>query len=203
MNPVSNVLVIVLLALLGATTNSVAAITVYFYGVNSPNDTNPDPPPLSVGPGSGGMYIGTDGGVNLALGGGFGDPFFYRADATLVPTARTGNILYYISTYLREGAIAGEDNYSYLRFNKGDFKPFESIAQFHFDEGGNGWLVAMATTNSGTTASNIRGNSDGIRITAAEGAAAIAAARVPEPSSIMFLWLGVLGGLACRSGIKR
>ena len=198
MNSPYNPLVISILTLLGAVSDSPAAITVHFYGLSSPNDTNPNPTPLSVGPGSGGMYIGTGGGVNLSVAGGFGDPFFYRLNATLVPSGRTGNVLYYTSTGFKEGAILGNENYSYLKFGDGYFEPFESIAQFHFEEDGTGWLVSIATTNTGTTASNIRGNSDGRIITAAEGAAAIAAASVPEPSCMGLLALGSLGVLSLR-----
>ena len=162
MNSPYKALAIALFTLLGAFSESSAAITVYFYGVNSPNDTNPNPPLLSVRPGSGGMYIGTGGGVNISVAGGFGDPFLYRSNETLVPSAgRTGNVLYYTSTGFKEGAILGNENYSYLKFGDGYFEPFESIAQFHFEEDGTGWLVSIATTNTGTTASNIRGNSDG------------------------------------------
>jgi hypothetical protein len=183
---------------LGAITHTQAAISVYFYGINSPNDTNPDPTPLSVGPGSGGMYIGTGGGVNLSIGGGFGEPFLYRLDATSIPPGRTGNVLYYSSGF-EGGAIAGDQNYAYMKFGEGYFEPFESIGQFYFDDEGNGWLVAIATTNTGTTASNLRGNSDGRIITVAEGAAAISAARIPEPSSILFLGLGVTGLVSHRA----
>ena len=202
MNSPYNPLVISILTLLGAVSDSPAAITVHFYGLSSPNDTNPNPTPLSVGPGSGGMYIGTGGGVNLSVAGGFGDPFFYRLNATLVPSGRTGNVLYYTSTGLKEGAILGDQNYSYLKFGEGYFEPFESIAQFHFNNDGSGWLVSIATTNTGTTASNIRGNSNGRRITVAEGAAAIAAARVPEPTLIGLLALSAIGLLPIRRRIK-
>ncbi|MCW1923653.1 PEP-CTERM sorting domain-containing protein [Luteolibacter arcticus] len=193
----ANLFISGLLALLGSASSLSAAITVYFYGVNSPNDTSPNPSPLYIGPGSGGMYVATGGGVNLSIAGGFGDPFFYRSDATLIPDGRTGNVLYF-SIELQGGAIPGDQNYSYLKFGEGYFEPFESIAQFHFEEDGTGWLVAIATTNTGTTASNIRGNSDGRRTTVAEGAAAIAEASIPEPSSTVFLAGGILVGFTRR-----
>ena len=192
------ILLLTLLALMGTSPTASAAVTVYFYGLDSPNDTNPNPTPLSIGPGSGGLYIGTGGGVNLSIAGGFGDPFFYRSDATLIPSGRTGNVLYYNSLGFMGGAMIGDQNYSYLKFGEGYFEPFESIAQFHFEPDGTGWLVAIATTNTGTTAASIRGNSDGRRITVAEGAAAIEAARVPEPTTPGMLFLCVLGGLAIR-----
>ncbi len=187
-----------LIGLLGSSLSASAAITVYFFGVDSPNDTNPNPTPLSVGPGSGGLYIATGGGVNLSVAGGFGDPFFYRSDATLIPSGRTGNVLYHNPLGFMGDAMVGSQNYSYLKFGEGFFQPFESIAQFHFEPDGSGWLVAIATTNTGTTASNIRGNSDGRRITVAEGADAIEAARVPEPTVVAILFLGALGSLAMR-----
>ena len=197
MNPVSYTLVICLFAFSAPTGSLKAAVSVYFYGINSSNDTNPNPAPLQVGEGSGGMYIATGGGVNLSVAGGFGDPFLYRSDATLIPSGHTGNVLYYSEGFL-SGAIVGDQNYAYLKFVKAYYAPFESIGQFFFDELGNGRLVAIATTNTGTTAANIRGNSDGRRITVTEGASAIAAAHIPETSSVLLLGIGVLGVVACR-----
>ena len=188
--------------LAGIAGHSAAAATVYFYGLHAPNDTNPDPAPLSLVLGSGGMYLSTGGGVNLSVAGGFGDPFFYRSNATLIPSGRSGNVLYHDAFRFQGGAILGNQNYSYLKFGEGYFEPFESIAQFHFNEDGSGWLVAIATTNTGTSASSIRGNSDGRRITVAQGAVAIEAARIPEPTAAGLLLMSALAAIACRKRIR-
>ena len=97
-----------ILVLIGTVGESASAVTVYFYGVHAPNDTNLDPAPLSLVQGSGGMYLATGGGVNLSVAGGFGDPFFCRSNATLIPSGRSGNVLYHDAFGLQGGAIPGD-----------------------------------------------------------------------------------------------
>jgi len=57
------ILMLTLIVMLGSSLPGSAAIIVYFFGLQSPNDTNPNPNPLSIGPGSGGLYVATGGGV--------------------------------------------------------------------------------------------------------------------------------------------
>jgi hypothetical protein len=91
-----------------------------------------------------------------------------------------------------EGAEAGNANFANLDLN-GDNK-FETVAQFHFDEGGGGYMMALAQDNSGDPLSISVGKGF-----IEQGPGTYTLNAVPEPASV----LGTMGLLASGLLLRR
>ena len=90
------------------------------------------------------------------------------------------------------GAQSGDLNFANFDFN-GD-NTFETVAQFHFNEGGGRYLIAVAQDNSGAPLSISAGKGY-----IDQGAGTYELAAVPEPASV----LGTMGLLASGLLLRR
>ncbi len=147
-----------------AATAAQGAITVTFYGVNSANDTNPDPAGISVG------RYGLDSGQTNASVFSF-QASGYFSQGSDEPKGGAALVGAYRSNYntFDFGAVSGDANYANVSFI-GNFSAFEAVAQFHFGAPGEGYLIAIAR------------NDDNSALSISDGKAAIDA--LPETSSL-------------------
>ncbi len=164
-----------------------AESAVTFYGIDSANDTNPDPPGIDIG--FSGAFLTYDADLTnsstdsrFAFNSGIG----IFSDGTVNTGGPADNVR---GTYANSGgfflngAQSGDQNYANVTFDGND-GVFEAVAQFHFDGAGGGYLIAVATNDAPNEA-------DALSII--DGKALIDAAAIPEPSSLGLLALGATG----------
>jgi len=166
---------------------SVASGTVVFYGVNSANDTNPDPAGINIGILGGFRAVDSTSGVEsiFKLSGDF--DFFSDGTSNINMLGGSNNAGEYatlIDGNPYSGSSLGDQNYANISFD-GDDDIYEAVAQFNFDGIGGGYLVAIAWNDDGTDLSIIDGK-------------AMIDNAVPEPSGLALLALGSVGLVARR-----
>jgi len=120
---------------------SVAEGAVTFYGINSANDTNPDPAGIKIGGQVGSFFNAYDGFMNsprFRIGNGS----YFTDGSDLNATSQGSYGRYFLQGYLVNGAVSGGGNYANVSFD-GDDGMFESVAQFNFDGMGEGFLIDL------------------------------------------------------------
>lgn len=196
--------------------SNIASGAVTFYGINSANDTNPNPSGINLGTHDATGYLVVDSTSSPSS-------LFSVTPFPSLYTFTRGNDLYMIGNtnalgiygrdmFLLEG-MAGSENYANISFNGPD-DIFEAVGQFFFDGEGGGFLIALAFAEGTTLADGITPltsanaptdlstltNTGTETLSISAGAAAIDA--VPEPSGLALLALGSIG-LAVRRNRKQ
>ena len=191
-----------------------------FYGVDSANDTNPNPAGIVFDSDTvnDGAIVFNDVSLDNGRSGFFGrrrdDLYFVfvrgdRDDAFLNSYSQSS--LYHSTRYaggFTSGAVFGSANYANITFDERDARGsfiFGTVGQFFFDGAGGGRLVALAFAEGTTlsdgvtllTSDNAPRDLSTLTNTSAlsisDGFAAINAASVPEPSGLALLALGAAG----------
>ena len=175
-----------------AATTADAAVT--FYGVDTANDTNPDPLGIDIGFRNGyGLttdYYDTNS-LFASSDGDYTGVFTQGTDVTAVGGYITSGS-YYDNGFFG-GAVAGI-NYANISFN-GDDGIYEAVGKFFFDGEGTGRLIAIATVEDVPDPENLS-LVGGPALSISDGVTMID--NVPEPSALALLGLGAAGLIARR-----
>jgi len=169
-----------------------AAVTVY--GENSANDTNANPVGIDLGVFYGSYRVLDSAVSNYSVFAQMGAPsviFTRGEDQSINIGSGTVDGEYGdTSGGFANGAVIGDQNYALISFDGND-DVYEAVAQFSLDANGNGYLIAIATTNPVPNPQDL-GSVGGPALAISRGKAMIDAA-IPEPSSLALLALGSAG----------